>query len=205
MDSFTDGIILDLEDSVAHSEKDAAQLLVRNALRSVDFYGAERMVRINQMPAGLNDLKFIVPHYINVILIPKCESADQIIEVEQEVHRLKRFHKIKNEIYFMPILESALGIIRAYEIAAASRHNCGLAIGLEDYTADLGTQRTNEGRESFFARSMVINAAKAAGIQAIDTVFSDVADMEGLKQSVIEAKSLGFEGKGCIHRQVQVS
>lgn len=204
-----DGIILDLEDSVAHSEKDAAQLLVRNALRSVDFYGAERMVRINQMPLGLNDLKFIVPHFVNVVLIPKCESADQVTEIEQEVHRLKRLHKIKSasdgEIYFMPILESALGIIKAYEIATASRHNCALAIGLEDYTADLGTQRTNEGRESFFARSMVINAAKAAGIQAIDTVFSDVADMEGLRQSVLEAKSLGFEGKGCIHpRQVQV-
>jgi citrate lyase subunit beta/citryl-CoA lyase len=200
-----DGIILDLEDSVAHSEKDAAQLLVRNALRSVDFYGAERMVRINQMPLGLNDLKFIVPNYVNVILIPKCESADQVVEIEQEVHRLKRLHKIKNEIYFMPILESALGIMKAYEIATASRHNCGLAIGLEDYTADLGTQRTNEGRESFFARSMVINAAKAAGIQAIDTVFSDVADMDGLRQSVLEAKALGFEGKGCIHpRQVQV-
>ena len=204
-----DGIILDLEDSVAHSEKDAAQLLVRNALRSVDFYGAERMVRINQMPLGLNDLKFIVPHFVNVILIPKCESADQITEIEQEVHRLKRLHKMKSassgDIYFMPILESALAIMKAYEIATASRHNCALAIGLEDYTADLGTQRTNEGRESFFARSMVINAAKAAGIQAIDTVFSDVADMEGLRESVIEAKSLGFEGKGCIHpRQVQV-
>ena len=200
-----DGIILDLEDSVAHSEKDAAQLLVRNALRSVDFYGAERMVRINQIPFGLNDLKFIVPHSVNVILIPKCESADQITEIEQEVHRLKRLHKIKNEIYFMPILESALGIMKAYEIATASRHNCALAIGLEDYTADLGTQRTNEGHESFFARSMLINAAKAAGIQAIDTVFSDVADMEGLRQSVLEAKALGFEGKGCIHpRQVQV-
>ena len=200
-----DGIILDLEDSVAHSEKDAAQLLVRNALRSVDFYGAERMVRINQIPFGLNDLKFIVPHSVNVILIPKCESADQITEIEQEVHRLKRLHKIKNEIYFMPILESALGIMKAYEIATASRHNCALAVGLEDYTADLGTQRTNEGRESFFARSMLINAAKAAGIQAIDTVFSDVADMEGLRQSVLEAKALGFEGKGCIHpRQVQI-
>ena len=200
-----DGIILDLEDSVAHSEKDAAQLLVRNALRSVDFYGAERMVRINQIPFGLNDLKFIIPHSVNVILIPKCESADQITEIEQEVHRLKRLHKIKNEIYFMPILESALGIMKAYELATASGHNCALAVGLEDYTADLGTQRTNEGRESFFARSMLINAAKAAGIQAIDTVFSDVADMEGLRQSVLEAKALGFEGKGCIHpRQVQV-
>jgi citrate lyase subunit beta/citryl-CoA lyase len=200
-----DGIILDLEDSVAHSEKDAAQLLVRNALRSVDFYSAERMVRINQMPLGLGDLKYIVPHYVDVVLIPKCESSDQIIEVEQEVNRLKLLYKIKNEIYFIPIIESALGIIKAYEIASASRHNCAIAIGLEDYTADLGVQRTNEGRESFFARSMIINSAKAAGIQAIDTVFSDVADIDGLRQSVLEAKALGFEGKGCIHpRQVRV-
>ena len=109
------------------------------------------MVRINQLPKGLNDLKFIVPHYVNVILIPKCESAEQVEDIEQEVDRLSKLHKINNEIYFMPIIESALGIIKAYEIASASRHNCALAIGLEDYTADLGTQRTNEGRESFFA------------------------------------------------------
>ncbi len=200
-----DGIILDLEDSVAPSEKEAAQLIVRNALRSVDFYGAERMVRINQLPKGCGDLKYIVPHNVHVILIPKCESADQVIQIEKEVARLKKEHNVKNEIYFMPIIESALGVIKAYEIASASKYNCALAIGLEDYTADLGTQRTNEGRESIFARQMLVNAAKAADIQAIDTVFSDVGDMEGLRQSVIEAKSLGFEGKGCIHpRQIQV-
>lgn len=200
-----DGIILDLEDSVAPSEKDAAQLIVRNALRAVDFYGCERMVRINQLPAGLDDLKYIVPHGVNVILIPKCESADHIRQVEEEVAKLKKEHKIKNDIFFMPIVESALSVINAYEIASASNNNCSLAIGLEDYTADIGTQRTNEGRESFFARSMVVNAAKAAGIQAIDTVFSDVNDMEALRQSVLEAKALGFEGKGCIHpRQVKV-
>jgi citrate lyase subunit beta/citryl-CoA lyase len=200
-----DGIILDLEDSVAPSEKDAAQLLVRNSLRSVDFYGAERMVRINQLPKGLDDLKYIVPHNVNVILVPKCESAEQIQQLEKEVDKLKKQHKVENLIYFMPIIESALGVIKAYEIASASKNNCALAIGLEDYTADIGTQRTNEGRESIFARQMLVNAAKAAGIQAIDTVFSDVADMEALRQSVIEAKSLGFEGKGCIHpRQIKV-
>jgi citrate lyase subunit beta/citryl-CoA lyase len=200
-----DGIILDLEDSVAPSEKEAAQLLVRNALRSVDFYNTERMVRINQLPKGLDDLKFIIPHNVNVILIPKCESAGQIYQLEKEVERLKKLHKVKNDIFFMPIIESALGVIKAYEIASASKNICALAIGLEDYTADIGTQRTNEGRESIFARQMLVNAAKAAGIQAIDTVFSDVADMEGLRQSVIEAKSLGFEGKGCIHpRQIKV-
>lgn len=200
-----DGIILDLEDSVSPAEKDAARVLVRNALRSVDFYGCERMVRINQLPNGLEDLKFIIPHNVNVILLPKCESARQVVETVLEIIRIKVEHKIKNEVYVMPIIESAKGMINAYEIASASPNVCALAIGLEDYTADIGTQRTSDGRESFFARSMIVNAAKAAGVQAIDTVFSDINDMEGLKQSVIEAKSLGFEGKGCIHpRQIQV-
>jgi citrate lyase subunit beta/citryl-CoA lyase len=199
-----DGLILDLEDSVAPAEKDAAQLIVRNALRSIDFYGSERMVRINQLPQGLKDLKYIIPHNVHVILIPKVETAEQIQEVDYEVEKLKKFHRIKNDIYFMPIIESALGIINAFEIASASENNCALAIGLEDYTADIGVQRTNEGKESFYARASLVNAAKAVGIQAIDTVFSDVNDMDGLRDSVIEAKGLGFEGKGCIHpRQIQ--
>jgi citrate lyase subunit beta/citryl-CoA lyase len=200
-----DGLILDLEDSVAPTQKDAAQVLVRNVLRSVDFYGGERMVRINQLPNGLDDLQYIVPHNVHVILIPKCEAAEQVIEIEKEVDRLKKQHNVKNNIYFMPIIESAKGVIRAYEIAAASKNNCALAIGLEDYTADIGTQRTEDGKESFFARSMVLNAARAADIQPIDTVYSDVSNMDGLRESVIDAKSIGFEGKGCIHpRQVKV-
>lgn len=200
-----DGIILDLEDSVAPTEKEAAQLLVRNALRSIDFYGVERMVRINQLPKGLDDLKYLIPHNVHVIIIPKVESAEQIKEVEVNIERLKKEYKIKNDIFFMPIIESALGVIKSFEIASASKYNCALAVGLEDYTADIGVERTNEGSESIFARSMIINAAKAAKIQAIDTVFSDVSDMDGLKASVLEAKSIGFEGKGCIHpRQVQV-
>ena len=198
-----DGIILDLEDSVAPLEKDAAKLLVRNALRSVNFYGSERMVRINQLPKGIDDLNFIVLHNVQVILIPKCEFAEQVKEIEDEVNRLKKSFGIKNNIFLMPIIESALGVINAYKIALASKLNCALTIGLEDYTADIGTQRTEEGKESIFARSMIVNAAKAAGIQAIDTVYSDVSNMKGLRESVLEAKALGFEGKGCIHpRQI---
>jgi citrate lyase subunit beta/citryl-CoA lyase len=200
-----DGIILDLEDSVAPAEKDAAQFLVRNALRSVNFYGAERMVRINQLPIGLDDLNFVVPHNVHVILIPKCESAEQVKETEGKTAQIQKKNKIKNEIFYMPIIESALGVMKAFEIAAASKNICALAIGLEDYTADIGAQRTSEGKESFFARSIIVNATKAAGIQAIDTVFSDVGDMEGLRASVLEAKSIGFEGKGCIHpRQIKI-
>ncbi|MFA3783691.1 aldolase/citrate lyase family protein [Melioribacteraceae bacterium 4301-Me] len=200
-----DGIILDLEDSVAPSEKLAARYLVRNALRSVDFYGAERMVRINQLPMGLEDLRFVVPHNVHVILIPKCESADTVKQVEEEINIIRAEKNFSSEIYFMPIIESAAGVLKAYEIATASDNVCALTIGLEDYTADIGVERTNDGKESFYARSAIITAAKAAGVQAIDSVFSDVDDFEGLRKSVIEAKSLGFEGKGCIHpRQIKV-
>ncbi|MFZ5516516.1 MAG: aldolase/citrate lyase family protein [Candidatus Zhuqueibacterota bacterium] len=200
-----DGVILDLEDSVALAEKDSAQVLVRNALRQVDFFQAERMVRINQIPGGLDDLKFIVPHHVHVILIPKCESAEQVKLVDAEVHTILKSENLTQSVFYMPIIESALGAIKAYEIATAAKNIVALTIGLEDYTADIGTQRTLEGRESFWARSQVVNAARAAGIQPIDTVFSDVNDMDGLRQSVLEAKSLGFDGKGCIHpRQIPV-
>jgi citrate lyase subunit beta/citryl-CoA lyase len=199
----SDGIILDLEDSVAPDKKAEARLLVRNALRAVDFGDAERMVRINQLPAGLDDLDYIIPEQVNLILIPKCESARQIIQVEERIEKI--LGQENTDIYLMPIIESALGVVKAYEIASASPNVAALAIGLEDYTADLGAQRTAEGRESFYARSAVVNAARAAGVQPIDSVFSEIDDMEALRNNVLESKALGFAGMGCIHpRQVPV-
>ena len=199
-----DGIILDLEDAVAPDKKYEARFLVRNALRNIDFYGAERMVRINQVPAGLADLEFVVPHNVNLVLIPKCESAEQIRLVNEKIRELMIKHELKGNIWLMPIIESALGVLKALEIAE-SANVVAIAIGLEDYTADLGTRRTQEANESFFAWSMIVNACKAAGIQPIDSVFSDVNDMEALKETVLRSKSLGFEGMGCIHpRQIRV-
>jgi citrate lyase subunit beta/citryl-CoA lyase len=200
-----DGIILDLEDAVAPDKKEEAAYLVRNALRAVDFYGAERMVRINQVPRGLDDLDFIVPHNVNLILIPKCETAGQIHQVNERIAIIRKQTKTKGNIWLMPIIESALGVIRAYDIATAAENVVSMAIGLEDYTADICTRRTAEGTESFYARSAVVNACRAAGIQPIDSVFSDVADMEGLKNNVLRSKALGFDGMGCIHpRQIRV-
>ena len=200
-----DGIILDLEDAVAPAEKDAAQIMVRNALRQVNFYGAERMVRINQIPKGLDDLEYIIPNNVHVVLIPKCEYGKQVKQVYVKVTDILNDLKIKQTVYLMPIIESALGAINAYEIASSTDTVVALAVGLEDYTADIGVQRTLEGKESFWMRSQVVNAARAAGVQPIDTVFSDVTDMEGLRESVLEAKALGFDGKGCIHpRQIAV-
>ena len=194
-----------MEDSVAPSKKDDARMIVRNALRALDFLGCERMVRINQLPLGLEDLETIVPQKVDCILIPKAETPEQINQIDEKVNQIVSKQKIDRDIYFMPIIESALGVVNAYSIATASPRIVAMGMGLEDYTADIGTQRTNEGTESFYARSAVVNAARAAGIQPIDTVFSDVADMEGLRQSVLEAKSLGFDGKGCIHpRQIAI-
>ena len=200
-----DAIILDLEDSVAPNAKDSARLIVRNALRAVDFFESERMVRINQLPLGLKDLEDIVPEKVDLILLPKIETSDQIKSVADKIKNIRETEKITIDIFLMPIIESALGIMNAYEIASSDKDIVALAIGLEDYTADIGTKRTDEGTESFFARSMIVNAAKAAGIQAIDTVYSDVSNMEGLMASVKEAKALGFNGKGCIHpRQISI-
>lgn len=200
-----DGIILDLEDSVAPEKKNEARFLVRNALRQINFYGAERMVRINQGERGLEDLAFIVPHNVNLILVPKCESGEYIERIEKEIDRLKEEYKLTNDIFLMPIIESALGIENSFNIVRASAKIVAIAIGLEDYTADLGVQRTNEGNESFYARTRLVVAARAAGVQAIDSVFSDVSDMEALRKTVKISKSLGFEGMGCIHpRQIPV-
>jgi citrate lyase subunit beta/citryl-CoA lyase len=198
-------IILDLEDAVAPHKKFEAKFLVRNALRSLDFMGAERMVRINQLPEGLDDLEYVVPHHVHVVLVPKCESPQQLTEINTRIQEIQERHATNHVIWLMPIIESTLGVMRVFEIAQAANNVVAIAIGLEDYTADLGVQRSLEGKESLFARSVLVNACKAVGIQPIDSVFSDVADMEGLKQNVINAKALGFEGMGCIHpRQVKV-
>lgn len=200
-----DGIILDLEDAVAPDKKDEARYLVRNALCGIDFYGAERMVRINQGERGLEDLEYIVPYNVNLILLPKCEHPEQILAINKKIKKIVARSPIVHPVWIMPIIESALGVINAYAIASAADNIVSLAIGLEDYTADLGTKRTQEGTESFFARSMVVNAARAAGIQPIDSVFSDVGDMEGLRQNVLRSRALGFDGMGCIHpRQIKV-
>lgn len=221
-----DAVILDLEDSVAPSEKDAARSIVRNALRVLDFGSAERMVRINPLPLGLLDLEDIIPQNVQVILIPKCESAEEVRQVAERIREIRARVEWSAAddaegvlpigatpigdlepppVFLMPILETARGILNASAIAAADPEVIALTLGLEDYAADLGTARTDEGHESLWARAMVVNAARAAGVAPIDSVFSDVADMEALHRSVLEAKGLGFEGKGCIHpRQIEV-
>ena len=200
-----DGIILDLEDSVAPSKKDEARILVRNALRELNFYTSERMVRINPFPLGVHDLEAVIPQMVNCILIPKCESREDVLRVDMKISELMIDAGLDYPIWLMPIIESAKGVLAAQEIATASKNIVALTIGLEDLTADLGTERTINGEETFISRSMIVLAARSAGIQAIDSVFSDVSDMEALKNTALKSRELGFDGMGCIHpRQIPV-
>jgi citrate lyase subunit beta / citryl-CoA lyase len=199
-----DGVILDLEDSVAPDRKDEARILVRNALNSIGFHGAERMVRINQGEMGLRDLNAVIPRKVNMVIIPKCETADQVVNVENEIASILERNDMSDEVFLMPVIETALGVENAFYIASACKSVTSIALGLEDYTADIGVQRTPEARESFYARCRIVNCARAAGIQPIDSVFSDIDDMDALERNVSESRSLGFEGMGCIHpRQIQ--
>lgn len=200
-----DAVILDLEDSVHPEEKDAARVLVRNALRCVDFLDSERMVRINQLPLGFDDLEEIVPETPDLILIPKVETADQVDAVQTKIRQIIEGAALDRPIWLMPILESALGVENAFAIARAAESVVALTIGLEDYTADLGVAKTAAGEESLYARMRLVNAARAARVQAIDSVFGDVGDMEGLEAWGARSRAMGFEGMGCIHpRQIEV-
>lgn len=200
-----DAIILDLEDSVHVSEKFGARILCRHALRAIDFGDAERMVRINQLPMGLSDVDEVVCSDPDLILIPKVEVAEQVAEVDARIQSAQSARGSEHPIWLMPILESARGIENAYAIAQASPRTVALTLGLEDYTADLGVGKTREGSESFFARSRVVNAARAAGLQAIDSVYGDVDDLTGLREWGLRSRAIGFVGMGCVHpRQIPV-
>ena len=192
-----DGIILDLEDSVAPASKFDARAMVRHALHCLDFGDCERMVRINQGEMGMEDLQYLADAPFHMVLIPKVETPEEVQALEPLVE--------DRDLLFMPIIESAKGVMNAEAIAQASPRIAALTLGLEDLTADLGVVKTPGGEETAFACSWVIHAAKAHGLQAIDSVYGNISDEEGLRESLREAKAKGFEGKGCVHpRQIRV-
>ncbi len=194
-----DGVIFDLEDAVAPERKDAARILTRNALRCLNLGSAEPMVRINPFPAGRDDLRAVIPQGVHVVLLPKCESAEQVQAAAEEIRGLRNKNTSGEGPFLVPIIESALGVERAFDIVSASPDVVAVTLGLEDYTADLGVRRSPKGTESLWARQRLVNAAAAAGVQALDSVYSRFKDAEGLRKSVQESRSLGYVGKGCIH------
>lgn len=202
-----DSIMLDLEDSVTMTEKDTARLLVYNALRSVDYDDTEMVVRINPLntPYGKKDIEAVVKAGVDVIRMPKTETAEEVVEVEREIERVEREIGCLGRTKIMAAIESALGVVNAYAIATASPRMMGIALGAEDYCANLKTQRTPDGEELRLARETIVVAARAAGIDALDTVYSNLNDMETFRKEVEFIHTLGFDGKSIINpRQIEV-
>ena len=202
-----DAIMLDLEDSVTMAEKDAARLLVYNALKTIDYGNIEMVVRINPLntPYGKKDIEAVVKAGVHVVRMPKTETADEVREVEQEIERVEQEIGCLGRTQIMAAIESALGIVNAYEIAVASKRMMGIALGAEDYCANLKTQRTPGGDELRLARETIVVAARAAGIDALDTVYSNLDDMETFRKEVEFIKTLGFDGKSIITpRQIDI-
>ncbi|PRR80573.1 Citrate lyase subunit beta [Clostridium liquoris] len=197
-----DSIMFDLEDSVSLKEKDTARFLVYNALKSVDYEGIEKVVRVNGLDTsfGLDDFKAIVRAKADVIRLPKTEKAEDIVEADKLITSIEKEVGIEvGTIKLMAAIESAIGIVNAYSIAKASPRLVAIAIGAEDFVTDMKTTRSPEGVELLTARSQVLLAARAAGIYALDTVFSDINDQEGFIREVKLIKQLGFDGKSVIN------
>ena len=202
-----DSIMLDLEDSVTMAEKDAARLLVYNALKSIDYGDTEMVVRINPLstPYGKKDVEAVVKAGVDVIRMPKTETADEVRELEAEIVKVEEQLGCVGRTQIMAAIESALGIVNAYEIATASKRMMGIALGAEDYTANLKTPRSKSGAELLLARETIVVAARAAGIACFDTVFSNLDDMDTFRAEVELIKTLGFDGKSIINpRQIEI-
>ena len=202
-----DSIMLDLEDSVTMAEKDAARLLVHNALKTIDYGDTEMVVRINPLntPYGKKDIEAVVKAGVHVIRMPKTETAEEVIEVEREIEKVEKELGCVGRTLIMAAIESTLGVVNAYAIATASKRMMGIALGAEDYCANLKTQRSPEGTELLMARQTIVVAARAAGIDALDTVYSNLNDMETFRREVEVIKQLGFDGKSIINpRQIEV-
>ncbi|TWD92463.1 citrate lyase subunit beta/citryl-CoA lyase [Neobacillus bataviensis] len=203
-----DSIMFDLEDSVSLHEKDSARLLVYEALKTMDYGRTEILVRVNGLdtPYGKDDFEAIVRAKPDAIRLPKTEKPEDVEEADQLITQIERAAgMVSGTIKLMAAIESALGVLNAYKIATASKRLIGIAIGAEDFVTDLKTTRSKEGIELLAARSQILFAARAAGIDALDTVFSDVDDEEGFIQEVKLIKQLGFDGKSLINpRQINL-
>lgn len=196
-----DTVIFDLEDAVSPDEKDAARILVRNALKYQNFSGCEVVVRINPTDTEFwkEDLDAVIPLKPDMIMPTKVSGGEMIREVSAYMGQVEERSGIeKGSVKILPLIETALGVEKAFEIASSDVRVAGLFLGGEDFTADTHCKRTKEGQEIFYARTRLVCAARAWGIEAYDTPFTDVEDMEGLRKDTEFAKSLGFAGKAVI-------
>lgn len=200
-----DSIILDLEDAVSLTEKDSARVLVREAIKNVDYSNVEVVVRVNPLDTefGKEDVNVISRVKPDTLMVPKADE-EEIKIVDEMLNAIEKEEGFEaGSIKIIPLVETAYGLENVYNIIKASKRVVGILLGGEDLTADLGIKRTKEGQEIFYARNKVATACKALRVDAIDTPFTDTNDYEGLKADTDRAKSLGMTGKSSINpRQI---
>ena len=201
-----DSIMFDLEDAVSMAEKDAARDLVYEALQTQDYGDAELVVRVNgqDTPYYANDVRAMVKAGIDVVRLPKAEDAEMVKKLDADITAAeKEFGREEGSTMLMAAIESAKGVINAYQIASAPDRMMGIALSAEDYTTDMKTHRYPDGAELEFARNMVLHAARAAGVAAFDTVFTNMNDTEGFYRETEYIHQLGFDGKSLVNpRQI---
>ena len=201
-----DSIMFDLEDAVSMAEKDAARDLVYEALHTQDYGDAELVVRVNgqDTPYYANDVRAMVKAGIDVVRLPKAEDAEMVKKLDADITATeKEFGREEGSTMLMAAIESAKGVINAYQIASASDRMMGIALSAEDYTTDMKTHRYPDGAELEFARNLVLHAARAAGVAAFDTVFTNMNDTEGFYRETEYIHQLGFDGKSLVNpRQI---
>ena len=203
-----DSIMLDLEDAVAENQKDAARFSLFHALKEIDYRGCERVVRINGLDTDLwkEDIRVSVAGGCDAIRIPKTETAEMVKAVEAEVIKAeKEFERPEGSTLIMAALESARGVLNALEVCESSERMMGIALSGGDYTKDLQTKITGTGVELMGARQLMIIAARAAGVQCFDTVFTNLNDMDAFRAEVEMIHLMGFDGKSIINpRQISI-
>lgn len=204
----SDAIIFDLEDAVSPAEKDAARILVRNTMKYMDFKGCELIVRVNSVDTDYfkADIDAILPQKPDLILLPKTSCKEDVLFADAYMSEVEEKLGLENgTVGLMPLIETAMGVENSFAIASATKRVKALFLGAEDLTADLQCKRTKEGREIEYARTRLVVAARAAGVDVYDTPFTDVNDDEGIVADAELAKALGFTGKASISpRHVEV-
>ncbi|MFA8450654.1 MAG: CoA ester lyase [Bacteroidales bacterium] len=203
-----DGLLLDLEDAVAINQKDAARILLRNMIQTIDFYDSEVTVRINHLdtPFGMDDLKAIVPIQPDAIRIPKIERAEDIQRIVEIVEKIEDEHGLSHDkMKLHPMIETALGVQNVYEIASCHPRIDAISIGGQDLTSDMSIASTKDGIGIDYARKRIVMAAKANRIDVLDTVWVDIDDEEGLRRETDFSRKIGFTGKAVINpRQIEI-
>ncbi len=197
-----DAIILDLEDAVPLTEKETARIFIKDSIDLVGSGNSSVYVRVNALTTKLTmeDLEAVALPGLEGIVLPKCESHNEVISAEKLIGKVERKKKLKlRNLVLLPTLETAKGVLNSYEIASASKRVAAISFGAVDFTRDMGTSISRDGSELMYARSRIAVAARAAEVQAIDTPWIDIADRDGFVKDSRFARQLGFRGKLLIH------